>query len=348
MKFWDREREVKFLKAFIQSEPNAILFVYGPKSSGKSTLLRKVIEDIKEEKKALFFDKYQIYWFDLRGKFIPNYESVVDMFFVNEDTEVMKRIRGKKREFTFLKFFTVGSEVYEEIMQRRYDPFEYMEEEIRGSKKKTVIVFDEIQRLKDVYLNGPNNQREVIDELFNFFVRLTKVSHLSHVFVMTSDAFFIEEIYQSSSLENTSRYFLVDFFDDETTYRILREEGLDEEDARYVVENVGGVPWMMEQILNGDVKDTVSELYKSILNKLRLTLQEDRGDDEERYRKEINILKSVVERRSESVENVDVKILKMLVEREILYYDPINDRITPHTKLHEKAIRELLGSSNEV
>ncbi len=41
MKFWDREKEKEELKAYLKSEPNAILFVYGPKSSGKSTLLKK-------------------------------------------------------------------------------------------------------------------------------------------------------------------------------------------------------------------------------------------------------------------------------------------------------------------
>ena len=342
MKFWDREKEAIFLRRYIESEPNAILFVYGPKSSGKSTLLGKVIEDIREEKKALFFDKYQIYWFDLRGKFIPNYESVIDMFFVDEDTEVMKKVRKKRTEFTFLKFFTVGSEVYKEIRQRQYDPFEYMEEEIKESGKKTVIVFDEIQRLKRVYLNSPNNQREVINELFNFFVRLTKVKHLSHVLVMTSDTFFIEEIYQSSALENTSRYFLVDFFDDETTYKILKDEGLSDEEARYVVENVGGVPWMMEQILNGDVKDTVDELYRVVKNSVEEKLGDMYEESSELQREAFALLRKIISGEGVEMRGKDRKMVKLLVEKEILYYDPINDRITPHTKLHGRAIRKIL------
>ena len=43
MKFWDREKERKWLKHYLLTEPNAILFVYGPKSSGKTTLPMKVI-----------------------------------------------------------------------------------------------------------------------------------------------------------------------------------------------------------------------------------------------------------------------------------------------------------------
>ena len=38
----------------------------------------------------------------------------------------------------------------------------------------------------------------------------------------------------------------------------------------------------------------------------------------------------------------DREIIKLLVEKEVLYYDPINDRITFHTKLHERAIEDLL------
>ena len=50
MKFWDREKEKKWLKRYLQTEPNAILFVYGPKSSGKTTLLMKVVEELPKEK----------------------------------------------------------------------------------------------------------------------------------------------------------------------------------------------------------------------------------------------------------------------------------------------------------
>ena len=346
MRFWDREREIKELKAFIESEPNSILFVYGPKSSGKSTLVEKVIEEIKEEKKGLFFDKYQIYWFDLRGKFIPNYESVVDMFFLDEETEFAKEI-SKDMEIGVMNFFKVKRAVKEEFKQKRTDPFEYMEGMIRKAKKKTVIVFDEIQRLKSVYLNSPSNQRQVIDELFNFFVRLTKVKHLSHVFVMTSDTFFIEQIYQSSSLENTSRYYLVDFFDDDTAMRILMEEGLSKNEAEYAVSWIGGVPWMMKELVERvrmeDLRNVIVELFKttksSIDEKLDTILV---NDGERAFKFAVEILRKIVRGDEIGRTEENRRIMRKLVELEILYYDPVNKRLIPHTRLHEKAIRELL------
>ena len=41
MKFYDREKELKYLKTYCQLEPNSILFVYGPKSSGKAKVMLK-------------------------------------------------------------------------------------------------------------------------------------------------------------------------------------------------------------------------------------------------------------------------------------------------------------------
>ncbi len=102
-----------------------------------------------------------------------------------------------------------------------------------------MIVFDEIQKFKGVYMNG-GRQKTLVDELFDFFVALTKFRHLPHVIVMSSGTFFIEEIHTNSTLKNASEYYLVDYFDDETALGILIDEGLSEKDARYVVENVGG------------------------------------------------------------------------------------------------------------
>ncbi|HDM69968.1 MAG TPA: hypothetical protein ENG58_01000 [Thermotogales bacterium] len=223
-----------------------------------------------------------------------------------------------------------------------------METELVKLKEKgetPVIVFDEIQNLKEIYLNG---ERRLIDRLFNFFVAVTKVNHLSHVLVMTSDTFFIEEIYQSSALENTSRYFLVDFFDDETTYKILKDEGLSDEEARYVVENVGGVPWMMEQILNGDVKSMVEELCVSVKNSIKNKLTVEYKKSEKLYNTEVEFLRRLVESNGMGLRKEDREVVERLVQLEILYYDPINDRITPHTKLHGKAIKKLLESLDRV
>ena len=54
MKFYNREKELNYLKNYVQLEPNSILFVYGPKSSGKSTVMRRVIKEL-ENSNVIFF-----------------------------------------------------------------------------------------------------------------------------------------------------------------------------------------------------------------------------------------------------------------------------------------------------
>ena len=68
MKFWDREKEIRDLRRHLSNEPNAILFVYGPKSSGKSALLMRVAEELKS---------HSVYWYDLREELVSGYESVL-------------------------------------------------------------------------------------------------------------------------------------------------------------------------------------------------------------------------------------------------------------------------------
>ncbi len=52
---------------------------------------------------------------------------------------------------------------------------------------------------------------EVIKELINFFVAMTKESHLCHVLLFSSDGYFIERLYNDSKLKKTSELFEVDY-----------------------------------------------------------------------------------------------------------------------------------------
>ena len=55
MKFYNREKELNYLKTYCQLEPNSILFVYGPKSSGKSTVMRRVIKELEDSNIVFFY-----------------------------------------------------------------------------------------------------------------------------------------------------------------------------------------------------------------------------------------------------------------------------------------------------
>ncbi len=167
---------------------------------------------------------------------MSSYKDVLGVFFKEKGwkEKILESI-GKVLKFNIYTFELDGQELAK-VLSKEYDAFEIMENQLSKSKDvekglKPVIVFDELQKLKEVYMNG-GEQRPLVKELFNFFVRLTKVLHLSHVIVMSSDTFFIEKVYSDSTLKNTSEFYLVDFFDDETAIKILTDEGLDETSAK--------------------------------------------------------------------------------------------------------------------
>ena len=337
MKFWDREREAKWLKRYLRTEPNAILFVYGPKSSGKSTLLQKVIAE----------EKLDAFYYDLRMIPISSYKDVLSIFFRERGwrERIKEAVPGIASAVS--KYFEVDSWALRDILELKLNPFEIMEDVLRGRFRRRrkrgypMIVFDELQKLKEVYLNSPNNQRPLINELFNFFVRLTKVLHLSHVIVMTSDTFFIERIYGDSALKHTSRFYLVDFFDDETALRILLDEGLSKEDAEYVVEMAGGVPWVLEEVLEGeDPREVVEDLYRQEVGQLRELLG--RVRDRDLRERLMGVLRGLLEGKVPDMLGDERVYVEKLVDMEILFYDPINGKVRFQSRLDERAVRELI------
>jgi len=334
LKFWDRERELNWLKRYLQTEPNALLFIYGPKSSGKSTLLQRVVEELPKS-------DFKYYWYDLREEAITTYSSVLNLFFKEKGwlRRMLEFVSGVVR-VNYGAFELSGGELIR-ISKGELNPFSEMRRILEKDRKEgmiPVLVFDELQKLKEIYLNSPNNQRPLINELFNFFVRLTKVLHLSHVIVMTSDTFFIERVYSDSTLESTSRFYLVDFFDDKTTLKILLEEGLPEKDAEYVIEMAGGVPWILEEVLEGNPREVIEELYELTLSRIYESTRKRRDLKE--------ILKRAVKGENLYYEEEKLDLVKELVEKEVLFYDPIGRAVRFQNRLYEHAAREILKGKN--
>ena len=194
-------------------------------------------------------------------------------------------------------------------------------------------------------MNG-EGQRPVVDELFNFFVRVSKVKHLAHVVVATSDTFFIEEVYRSSALEKCARYKLVDYFDKGTVKGILAGEGFSGEEAEYVWEWVGGVPWYLVEVIEarrmGRLREAVEELYRAVLGRIREFLATEYERDADFERRIEEYLKELVKEGRLFLRKGDRKAVSRLVEKEIVFYDPVTGEVRPHSSLEERAIREVL------
>lgn len=193
--FINRAEEIHYLQSWIAEKPKNILFLYGPKSSGKTTLIYRFIEQY------LSNGTYDIKHFNLRELLLVNYESFLRAFFELKSSEQVKETRQYD-----LKVFKLSVETIKGLESKDLDPFIVMKRELGKINKKgkhPVIIIDELQALDEIYFNGG---RELLNEMFNFFVAMTKESHLCHVIIASSDGYFIERIYQDSKLKKTSEF----------------------------------------------------------------------------------------------------------------------------------------------
>ena len=88
--------------------------------------------------------------------------------------------------------------LFEQIFEKKdksKDMFRYIERFFNeiSEKRVPVLVIDELQVIGDMTVDGL-----LVYKLFTFFVRLTKELHLAHVFVVTSDLLFLEQVYSEA------------------------------------------------------------------------------------------------------------------------------------------------------
>jgi AAA+ ATPase superfamily predicted ATPase len=204
--FINRETELNRLRNFINKEPFEILFIHGPKSSGKTTLLYKFFDQILKEQKM------DVRFLNLRKKLIDNYKDFIRIFFGIDYSRSKEDVK-EKREYNLFKFFKLSVEVLRGLESGELDPFEIMEKEfLKQTQKgiKPVIIIDELQAIDHIYMNNGKDRRLII-ELFNFFVAMTKESHLAHIMIASSDGYFLNTVYTDSRLKQTSKFYKVNF-----------------------------------------------------------------------------------------------------------------------------------------
>ncbi|AEF97206.1 ATP-binding protein [Methanotorris igneus] len=336
MKFYNREKELNYLKTYCQLEPNSILFVYGPKSSGKSTVMRRVIKELSED--IVFF------YYNLRKYATPTKDEFLSIFFEKSD----KKYLPNKLEFN-LGVFKFGIEKNQDFKNLSLnDVFAKINESINAvikEGKKPVLIIDELQKLKNIYFNG---EKSLLNELFNLFVSLTKMEHLCHVICLTSDTLFIEEIYQNSTLKNASEYYLIDWLNRDCIKDILEEEGFNEEEIDYAI-NYLSLPYEVSQLINNkklglSVEETIRRWINIEKDRLVYLLK----SNKERKENLLKVLSKFKEKIKVNIDDFEDEIfedVKFLIKNEILFYDVVNGVIKPTSIIEWEAIK-LGGGKN--
>ncbi len=259
-----------------------------------------------------------------------------------------------------MKVFKLSTEVLKGLETKELDPFAVMKKELEKLANKGVnplIIIDELQALENIYING---QRELIKELFNFFVSITKESHLCHVIISGSDGYFIEKVYNDSKLKKTSIFMEVDYLTKKDVGYWL--DNLEKESAitRFVLtdsqkkriwESFGGSCWEISTFL-GDLFHVVDNAkisnknFESALKKKLVTVRSMFVEYALLYKQKIKLfiimnksfqlkgyftfsdLEELINKELYTIDSLKEE-LNELVRKNFLYYDPTQALYNP-------------------
>ncbi|MCL0107883.1 ATP-binding protein, partial [Peptococcaceae bacterium] len=325
--FIDREKEIEFLKEWFESAPKEILWLYGPKSCDKTTLIEYVIENelLKDSKQSK--NKYWIKYINFRGLMVSNYDTFIESFF--EEAEGEDDLNGEITAGFNLGVIKLEGKVLQKIKQRKKNLFNELIERFKKIKKQKILVIDEIQVLEDIYINS---ERELIKEFLNFCVRLTKELHLCHVVILSSNTIFINRIYNEAKLKVTSEFKKIDHLDKKTTQEYLRAKGFNEEEIELIWEYIGGcMPKLQKMLRKRNEFNTLREYLESEVKLAKSEIKFFMLKKCEHKEIEIflNIVKEIL---SNGFYNLDEKgkgkdaylsIVEKFAQVEILFFDPL-------------------------
>ena len=345
-KLIDREKEIVFLKDWLEILPKEILWIYGPKSSGKTTLIEYVIEneligDIDQLGRNEFWIKY----INFRRTIISNYSSFIEALFEEKDEE--EKVFELNRKYK-LGIFELEAKTLKKIKEKKKNLFHFLIDELDKINKQKAIVIDEIQILEDIYINGG---RELLKEFLNFCVALTKETHLSHVVILSSNMIFVEKIYNDAKLKKTSTFFKVDHLERKTVEQWLKEENFPEQDIDLIWEYLGGSIFDIQRLLiNVKRKEFLNEYlenqkwlsYTEIVEALAKLKSRQM---EETFKKIAQIIIHEKYYMCKTNDYEEREVIEKLAEKEILFFDPLTLRVTGNNRLYEKGMELLLADN---
>jgi AAA+ ATPase superfamily predicted ATPase len=353
MRFFNREKEINEILRILNREPDDIYFIYGPLNSGKSTLIRHIIENKLSEDYKVFYINFRTYLISEKREFIEAiFTTKKDDFFekIKDKDEVLNLITKGVRILTGIPIPEVEfDKLFEEKIN---DAFQYLNSlllAVKKSGKKPVLIFDELQMIKDIVLNG---QKYLLKELFQFLVSLTKEQHLCHVFCLSSDSLFIEYVYNTGELEGRAKYLLVDDFDKETAIKFMDflavgdSINLTNEDKELIYSYVGGkakdIKYVVEESKFKDLREVLEELLGDEVQKLKYFLEDVEEESGEFYKEITSALRIFKENYEIEDTKIPKKIRVFLVKKNILFLNPQKGILKPQSFLIWNAIKRLL------
>ena len=347
--FYNREDEQKGLLTILNMEPSLVYFVYGPINSGKTNLINKILQNLPEPMIPFYVN--------LRGRNVSSSEDFLNVLFSVDRKSKFENVRDYSRELLkggadIVKQTTgmpIPVKIFDLLFQTQNkgeDVFHYLEmfftTLVEEKKLKPLFVLDELQMLKDI-ANSKGNL--LLDNLFNFFVRLTKEIHVCHCLAITSDSVFIQQIYDSARLEGRSRYILIDDLEKEQTYKLYEKFGFEDKERvwSYLGGKVGDMTVLYSLVQEGHSLDESLETMLGItVSRLKLIEARLLKNDEQKCSKMMNFLFQVGK---EGNIGFEPKIMQaevyFWVDENILFLDPVKRIVRAQGQLTRRTINAL-------
>ena len=335
VEFVDREKEIEFFLDYFYRKPERILWVYGPKSTGKTTLIEYIIENELDENKT-------IRYINFRRTLIGSYDSFLNSLLEEKDEETEIELN---RTYNIFTLFKLEAKTLKKIKEDKKNLFDYLIEEFRKTKNN-IFIIDEIQTLQDIYING---ERLLLNEFLNFCVALTKETHLSHVVILTSNTLFLEKIYNTSKLKKTSDFKLIDHLEYEVVKEWLKTKGFNNDEIDLIYDYLGGCAVDIKKMLDklkyfSSLKEYLEEETEIVENEIYLFLEQNKIEDKE-YEKFLFVIKEIVNKGYFQNKRYRgyLEIISKFCEVEILFFDPIEYKTYGNSRIYVKAFEKILN-----
>ncbi len=343
IEFHNRVEEMEEITRLLDTEPTLITFIYGPINSGKTELINNLIKNLPKSQK--------VFYINLRGRFISNYDEFIKFLFDVEHVERYERIKEfLKPVVNVLPESYSGIPIPKDVFLKLFkekeveDAFVYIETVLRAFYKNgypPVLVIDELQVIGDLKVDDL-----LIYKLFNFFIRLTKELHLAHVFTISSDSLFIEEVHSEAMLEGRCRYLLVDDFDRETTAAFLEKYGFTADEKAVAWEYCGGKPICLVELVNTEKnrKGKAEEMLKIRKGQIEEIVYSLEARDKEMFDAAMRLLSEFIGKEKVRYKYISDEI-KFLVGKNIIFADSVDKELKPQSRLNLLAIREVMKNA---
>ena len=338
--FINRIEEKKYFLDYFNWAPTNILFVYWPKSTWKTTLINKII------KEDLNNNKFNVNFLNLRSVLLTNFIDFKHIFFPEHLKSKTKQILEWAKLSAF--WFSWEPKDLDLIETNIFTVLENKIRELNSKWIKPVIIIDEFQYLKDIFIDKERGIK-LINELFKFFISLTKQFNLCHIVCLTSDSYFLEELYNDTKLANTSDFYLMEHLSKKDIFYWLEDlEKIDKKIVEKIWRKLGGSVWEIWQVLisykntwnyENKLDDLLKTKYSLVLDWYRRQI-----NNPEKKSDFVKIIKNISKKWYYKywIEENYYELIKELVDKDIWFYDIKDDKITANSKSLEVVFKKLL------